>query len=84
MSIETATPVDSGTEPLPLLVPIYTKSPNRLDAVTLLSLSERTIQRLVATGELESVVEGRRRLVVVESIRDYIERRRSRRTARAS
>lgn len=62
----------------PLLVPIFTKYQHKKpDAVTLLSLSEDTVKRLVSRGELESVMEGGRRLVVVESIREYVERRRS-------
>jgi len=62
----------------PLLVPIYTKYAHKKpDAAALLSLSEDTVKRLVARGELESVMEGGRRLVVVESIREYVKRRRS-------
>lgn len=61
----------------PLLVPIYTQDDSKKpDAVSLLSLGESTVKKLVATGELESVLEGRRRLVVVASIRDYVDRRR--------
>lgn len=62
----------------PLLVPIYTQDDSKKpDAVSLLSLGESTVKKLVATGELESVLEGRRRLVVVASIRDYVDRRRT-------
>lgn len=62
----------------PLLVPIFTEDPGKKpDAVRLLSLSESTVKKLVAAGELESVKEGGRRLVVVASIRAYVERRRA-------
>lgn len=61
----------------PLLVPIFTADQRKKpDAVTLLGLSETTIKQLIARGELDSVLEGRRRLVVVDSIRDYVNRRR--------
>lgn len=61
----------------PLTVPIYTVYPHKPDAVGLLGLSESTIKNLIARGELESVREGGRRLVVVESIRDYVDRKRA-------
>lgn len=61
----------------PLLVPIFTKHEHKKpDAAALLSLSEDTVKKLVRQGELESVLEGGRRLVLVESIREYVERRR--------
>lgn len=69
----------------PFLVPIYTKYAHKKpDAVSLLSLSEDTVKRLVSRGELESVLEGGRRLVVVESIRAYVERRRQEARSRSA
>lgn len=62
----------------PMLVPIFTEHADRKpDAVALLGLGVTTVKKLVARGELESVTEGRKRLVVVESIRAYVERRRA-------
>lgn len=61
----------------PLLVPIWTEDESKKpDAGTLLGFGKTKIKQLVASGELETVVEGRRRLVVVDSIRDYVNRRR--------
>lgn len=62
----------------PLLVPIYVEDQaKKPDAAQMLGLGRTMTKRLVATGELESVVLGRRRLVVVDSIREYVERKRA-------
>lgn len=44
------------------------------EAARLLSLSERTIKALIASGELESVKLGRARRVLGVSMRDYARR----------
>ena len=42
------------------------------EAAARLGVSERTIRELVATGELRSLRVGRRRLVPVDAIADYV------------
>jgi excisionase family DNA binding protein len=44
------------------------------------SLSQKTIARMIARGELESVMVGGRRLVLIESLRQVINGRRMTRT----
>lgn len=44
------------------------------DAATELSVSARTLARLISDGEVESVKVGRRRLVPHDALVDYIER----------
>lgn len=46
------------------------------DAATALGVSRKHVQRLVNTGELDSLKSGARTLVVVASIDAYIERHR--------
>lgn len=61
----------------PLLVPIAPcKGHSGPTAADLLSVSRETVKRLIAAGEIESIHQGRRHLVVVESLREYVERRR--------
>lgn len=46
------------------------------DAATALGVSRKHIQRLVNTGDLDSLKSGARTLVVVASIDSYVERNR--------
>jgi excisionase family DNA binding protein len=62
----------------PLLVPIFTEDESKKpDAAQMLGLGRSMTKQLVATGELETVTVGRRRLVIVESIREYVMRKRT-------
>jgi hypothetical protein len=54
------------------------------NAATMLGISTRRAWQLVSAGELESVLDGRRRLVVVTSIDERVARLRSGGTASAS
>jgi len=42
-------------------------------AANRIGISSRTLHRLVRTGELRSIKLGRRRLVRVETLRDYLD-----------
>ncbi|MDT7527992.1 helix-turn-helix domain-containing protein [Sphingopyxis sp. SE2] len=42
-------------------------------ASELTSLSERTMKRIVARGDVKSVMIGRRRLVFMDSLQDFLE-----------
>lgn len=44
------------------------------EAAKLLSVGKRKVEALVADGEVETVLIGRRRLVPAEALTDYIER----------
>ena len=62
-------------------MPIFTEDQGKKpDAAQMLGIGRSMAKRLVARGELETVEVGRRRLVLVASIRDYVERRRAARS----
>ncbi len=63
---------DAGTEPLTVRVPV---------ALKMVGLSRSKFYEMVQDGEIEIVKVGRSTLVVVGSLRDFIERRRRRRPA---
>lgn len=44
------------------------------EAAAQLSISERVLDRLIADGEIASVLIGRRRLVPADALVDYIDR----------
>ena len=52
------------------------------EAARLLSVSPRRIGQLVAEGELDFVVIGKRRLIPLDAVHDLVERRRQRVTVR--
>lgn len=63
---------------VPLLVPIFTEDESKKpDAAQMLGLGRSMTKQLVATGELETVLVGRRRLVIVQSIHEYVEKKRA-------
>ncbi|WP_433465798.1 helix-turn-helix domain-containing protein [Spirillospora sp. CA-128828] len=62
----------------PLLVPLSPqKNWEGPTAAEILGVGRETIKRLIASGQLESVKHGRKRLVVVESLKEHVERLRT-------
>jgi excisionase family DNA binding protein len=52
---------------------LYTKR----DAATAISVSEKTIDRLIAKGELESIKFVNKRMVLADSLDAFVERQRT-------
>lgn len=66
-------PVHAREEALPLLDRLAVRVP---DAAQILSISRAAVYRLLSAGEIEASKSGQKTLIIVESLKAFIERNR--------